>query len=220
MNPEIKSYKHIISIALGFIITIALYFAFLHSPYFEIVKTWATGNVLLLSFILTIIKIVGIVWPPIPGGLLTLGAIPILGWLPAYLSDLAGSLIGSSIAYYIGLKWGKSFLLKIFDQSIINKIEQIKIREKHELELVFFTRIFGGNIIEAICYGAGVLKIPFHKFLLGTILSHITVVLPFYYFASSIFSGQKIYINILIAIGALIFISIFKKRYLQTTEEK
>src|SRR6185503_2202024 len=114
---QIKSYKQIYLLLAFTVATIVAYFWFIKSPYFDDLQTWASAHFWLFISLLVLIKIAGIVWPPINGGLLTLGAIPVVGWLPAYLADLTGSTIGSSIAFFIARKWGLDFMRKIFDAS-------------------------------------------------------------------------------------------------------
>jgi uncharacterized membrane protein YdjX (TVP38/TMEM64 family) len=121
---KIKDYKHIIIFTVGLLVTIVAYLWFIKSPYFEIFKIWAEKNFVLYVFILVTLKTIGLIWPPLPGGLLTAGSIPVLGWLPAYLSDLMGSIMGASAAYYIAQKWGYKFINKIFDEVTIEKIKK------------------------------------------------------------------------------------------------
>ncbi|MBI5358232.1 hypothetical protein HZB69_01210 [Candidatus Amesbacteria bacterium] len=93
-----------------------------------------------------ILKVLGIVWPPLPGGILTLDAIPFIGWFPAYLVDFFGSTVGSSVAFLIGRKYGYPFLQKLFDESTIDKIKHLKIKPHREIEAVTALRIFIGSL--------------------------------------------------------------------------
>ena len=212
---KIKDYKHIIIFTVGLLVTIVAYLWFIKSPYFEIFKIWAEKNFVLYVFILVTLKTIGLIWPPLPGGLLTAGSIPVLGWLPAYLSDLMGSIMGASAAYYIAQKWGYKFINKIFDEVTIEKIKKFKIKKHREIEAVFFSRIFGGTIVEAICYAAGLLNINFKNYLTGTIASHVAIGLPFYFFTNNLFEGKNFIISFLIAIAFIPWLLIARKRYLE-----
>lgn len=212
---KIKDYKHIIIFVIGLALTLTAYFWFIQSPYFDVFKIWTARNFILYLFILVILKTVGLIWPPLPGGLLTAGSIPVLGWLPAYLSDLTGSIIGASAAYYIAQKWGYKFISKIFDEITIEKIRNIKIKKHRELEAIFFSRIFGGTIVEAICYAAGLLNINFINYLIGTIASHVALGLPFYFFTNNLFEGKNFIVSFLIAVAFIPWLLIAKKRYLE-----
>jgi len=207
---EIKSYKHILSVALFSLATIALYVWFVNSEHFVAFKAWSLAHKPLFFLSLIFIKISGIVWPPINGGLLTLGSIPVVGWLPAYLTDLVGSIIGTSIAYAIAYRWGEVILHKIFDEVTVKRILSVKIKPNKELEAMFVFRLFGGTVVEAIAYGAGVLKVRYHNFLIGNTISHVLVGVPLYYLTSSLFGGRNFVIN-LIFMACLVSVFLFAK---------
>lgn len=71
--------------------SIFVYYLFSKSIYFQIFFSWSRQNIGLFVIVLFLLKILGIVWPPLPGGVFTLAAIPFIGWFPAYLVDFAGS---------------------------------------------------------------------------------------------------------------------------------
>lgn len=212
---QIKDYKHILFFTAAMAATLAAYFWFIKTPYFEIFKSWSQENFKLYFSILVFIKTVGIIWPPLPGGILTLGSIPILGWLPAYLSDLLGSILGASGAYLIARKWGYHFIKKIFDEITIEKIRKIKIKKHREIEAIFFFRIFGGTIVEAVCYAAGILNINYLNFLIGTVSSHAALGLPFYFFTNNLFEGKNFIINLILIAIFIPWALIAKKRYFE-----
>src|SRR3989344_6900096 len=97
------------------IATIILYIWFIRTPYFEAFNVWTRHNSITFYASLLVAKIAAIVWPPLPGSLFTFGAIPFIGWFQSYLVDMIGSLIGASIAYFLGKKYGYPFLKKIFN---------------------------------------------------------------------------------------------------------
>jgi len=199
-----------------FLVTLVLVYWFMKSPQFVVVDSWVKQNTLLYVVVLFVYKTIGILWPPIPAGLLTLLSIPFLGWFGAYLVDLIGSITGGSIAYFLGQKYGLTLLKKIFDENMIEKIKKAKIKKGKEIEAVFMYRVFlGTTILEAIYYGAGLLKVGFGKFLIGATLSHIAVGVPMFILAQNIFGGKNIVITIaLIAVG-VIFVYKTKGRYFE-----
>jgi uncharacterized membrane protein YdjX (TVP38/TMEM64 family) len=216
---KIKTYKHIIVFILASIVTVLLYIWFSNSIYFEGFKHWSQSNLILYISILLLIKIVGIIWPPIPGGIFTIASIPIIGWQFAYMADLFGSIIGSSFAFFIARKWGFQVLKKIFDDSTLEKIRNIKVKKHKEIETIFLMRLFGGSIIEVICYGAGVLGISYRNYLVATIASHIPVGVPLFYLANN-FLGDVLSRNGLLISGFFLCLAIFifykfKHRYFE-----
>ena len=198
------------------IATIAGYWWFFNSPYWELFFNWSQENLTLFFATLLVIKISGTIYPPIPGGLITMGAIPFLGWIPAYTADFLGSMLGSSGAYILGKRYGKRFLLKLFDKSTMERITRMRVKTGKEVESVFVLRILtGGTLIEAVCYGAGLLHIPYFKFLIGSALSHLTIGVPHFYLARSIFESKNVVISIVGIIASIIVLYKIKGRYFE-----
>ena len=197
-------------------ITIIFVYLFSKSIYFSLLNSWIQSNVVLYVASLFFIKVIGIVWPPISGGIFTLASIPFLGWKLAFITDLSGSTVGGLIAYFLGKKYGFPFLVKLLGNDIVAKIKKIKIKKGREIEAVFIYRfLFGSVILEAIYYGAGVLNVNFGKFVIGAILSHVVIGIPIFYLASSIFSGPNMVFTISLSIIALVVILKTKGRYFE-----
>lgn len=199
-----------------FILTLVLFYWFFKSPYFFIVDTWVKANILTYSLFLVFIKILGIIFPPISGGIFTLASIPFLGWTMAYIIDLIGSISGGIFAYFLAKKYGHKLLFKILGSDLTSKIERIKIQKNREIEAVFIYRVaLGSTILEAVYYGAGFLKVGFKNFLIGSVLSHIAVGVPSFYLASNIFNGQNIVLTIILTIIGILFVLFTKARYFE-----
>lgn len=199
-----------------FVITIILFYSFSKTTYFLGLDSWIKSNMILYTVSLFVIKVIGILWPPVSGGIFTIASIPFLGWKMAFIIDMLGSTVGGTIAYMLGKKYGFPFLGKILDASIVEKIKSVKIKRGKEIEAVFVYRLlFGSVIVEAIYYGAGVLNIHFGKFLIGVTLSHLLIGIPIFILASTIFSGANIVLTVLLAVIALIFILKTKGRYFE-----
>ena len=213
---KIKNHKHIIFFGAAFGGTFLAYLWFVQTPYFETFKLWSQGNLALYFAILALIKVIGIIWPPLPGGIFTLASIPILGWPLAYLADLTGSIIGSSAAFFIAKKWGWDFIKKIFDADIIEKIKKIRIKKSKEIESIFLMRIFGGTIIEAVCYGAGMFGVSYRNFLIGSILSHPAFSIPLFYFAGSIMNGSGVFLGGFMLLFIVVLFYKLKHRYFES----
>ena len=210
-----KTHKHIIILAVAALATLLFYLWFVRSTYFEGFKIWSQSNLVIYISALLVIKILGIVWPPIPGGIFTLASVPILGWKLAYGVDLLGSAIGSSMAFFIARKWGWQFLRKIFDDAALAKIKRVKIKKEREFETIFLMRIFGGTIVEVVCYGAGVLDVGYGNYLFATILSHLPLGIPLFYAAGSILNGNGAVLSLVFLAFAVLLFYKFKNRYFE-----
>lgn len=199
-----------------FVLTMLLFYWFSKTHYFLNLDAWIKSNLVLYIVSLFLVKISGIIWPPISGGVFTLASIPFIGWELAFAIDMTGSTVGGVVAYKLGEKYGYPFLNKILDTNIVEKIKKIKIKKGKEIEAVFIYRLlFGSVIVEAIYYGAGVLRINFYKFIAGMTLSHLLTGIPIFFLASTIFSGANVFLSIFLAGLALIFIIKTKGRYFE-----
>ena len=189
---------------------------FANTEYFSYVIEWAQENSSLFLIFLFVFKFIGIVWPPIAGGILTISAIPIIGWQSAYLIDLSGSIAGGTLSYYLGYKYGEKFLKKFFDKNVIDKIKNLKIKKDRELEALLVYRVlFGFTIIEAIYYGAGLLKVGFKNFFVAAVISHLAIGIPTFYFLNNVFSGGSVVVAAVSLMIAIPFFLRFKSRYFE-----
>jgi len=211
---KLKSHKHLIVLVAAAAATIVFYVWFVNSDYFGAFKAWSLKNLPIYVLALLSLKIIGIVWPPIPGGVLTLASVPVLGWKLAYTVDIVGSIIGSSIAYFIAKRSGLKFMRKIFDDETIARITRLKIKKDREIEAIFLMRLFGGTVVEVICYGAGVLGVRYRNFLLASVLSHLPLGIPIFILADNLLAGKGFMSVILIAIVIVLFYKL-RHRYFE-----
>lgn len=94
IKKYLGGYTFAIIIASAFILTLLGYSQFSHSEAFVEFTEWSRQNIFLLILILFFIKLIGIVWPPLPGIVFMIGAIPLIGWLPVFLIDFSGAILG------------------------------------------------------------------------------------------------------------------------------
>ena len=213
---KFKQNINMLYIGLGSLLVIISYIWFSKTVYFQALFDWAQQNLYLFIGTLYVIKVVGIIFPPIPGGLLTLGAIPFIGWQKAYMVDIAGSITGSSVAYFLGKKYGYKILGKLFDGKAIERFKIIKIKKNREIESMFLLRIaLGGTVSELLCYGARLLKVSYPNFLIGSTLSHIVIGVPTYYFANNLLDTSRVVVNVLILAILIPLLWKLRARYLE-----
>lgn len=213
MRLTISRALSIAAIAITFAATIVAYVWFIRSPHFVTFMKWARTHETELLVALVVWKVAAIVWPPIPGSLVTFGAIPILGWFPAYLADFTGTAIGSAIAYWIAYHWGTKFVAHILGKSTADKLQSFQVPADREFEAVFVFRILGAGMVEAICYAGGLLRIRFDKFMLAILLSHAVLGLPAFYLGRDLFQG-RFWTSALLLLTFIVFVVFLRKRYL------
>ncbi len=130
---------------------------------------------------------------------------PFLGGIYALL----GNILGAGIAFQISKHWIRDFVEKKVPKEIKNKFD--KVSKKHGPLAVFILRLNPFTTTDFVNYVAGISKIPFWKFILGTTLGLAPLVFIQSYLGQSITENPiilKIFIilSILYVIG---FIGIF-----------
>lgn len=216
MTKHYKTHIFIVISSIFFIISFVAYSLFTRTPQFLSFYSWAQNNLLFFFLLLFLLKILGGVYPPLPGGLITIGAIPIIGWFPAYIIDFLGSTAGGTISYYLGHKYGLVFLRKFLDHGTVENIQKIKIKKDRELESMFVLRLLlGSTIIEAINYGAGLLRVKYSNFLMGSIASHIVYGIPTFLIGESLLKGQNTVVSLVTILIALLIFMKIKGRYFE-----
>ncbi|MDZ7586725.1 MAG: hypothetical protein U0946_03130 [Patescibacteria group bacterium] len=150
-----------------------------------LLKDWYSFTQVDLSFefILMIIlaKAMSIVYPPLPGIILTLAMIPILGWYKAYLVELLGSLLGVTAAYWLGYKYGVKIIDWIAGKTLLNKIKAIKLKPGNQFEAAFVLRTAsGGTLSDVLAWGASLIGLRYWPYLLGHLANHLLATLPIF----------------------------------------
>jgi len=198
------------------IVFLLLYSFFVKSLYFQRLDSWVKLNRGFFLLLLFLWKVVATVWPPLTGGLATLGAIPFIGWELAYLTDFSGSIAAGIIDYYLGRKYGVWILNKLFDEEVVEKIKKVKVKKAREIEAVFVYRVlFGSTIVEGIYYGAGVLGVSFKNFLIAAVFSHLTVGVPTFYLVRNILETRNIVLSVVSLLIAIPIFIKFRNRYFE-----
>ena len=196
------------------ILSVVLYLWFIKLPIFQHFVLWVQQNLLLYFLFLIFLKILGIVWPPLPGGLFTLGSIPAIGWELAYIADLIGSVIGSSGAFFIGRKYGFRLLRRFFDLSTVEKIQNARIKKGKEFEAIVVLKFVYFSVGEVVSYGAGLLGISYSKFIIGSFLAW-QINIPIFFMVSKALDEKLLIINAITIVFAILLFYKLKGRYFE-----
>ena len=112
-----------------------------------------------------LLQIIQIIIPVIPGGLSCVIGVLVFGPLFGFLYNFAGMLIGSALAFWIGKKCGKTFILKFVSQSKYQKYE-VWLEKGKKFNIFFALAIFfPGSPDDLLCMIAGMTFMSFKKFL-------------------------------------------------------
>ena len=174
-------------------------------------------NLSLGAMILIILaKAMSIVYPPLPGIILTLAMVPILGWQKAYVVELAGSLLGVTTVYWLGKKYGEKLIKWIAGENLLAKIKAVKLKPGNQFEAAFVLRTAsGGALSDTLAWGASLIGLRYFPYLLGHLVNHILVTLPIF-----LLVGFSIKVHSWLLIGPVMLIAWllvwkFKGRYFE-----
>lgn len=146
-------------------------------------------------------RILSIVIPPLPGGLVSIALIPVFGWWKSFIYAAIGILTGTSVAFALARRYREPFVKKFVPLQQLHHWQE-KISEKRQFWTFVGIRFATGSIMDYISYIAGLSKITFKNFFLATSVS-LTSELVLYYV------GEKVYkASAYIAIGAVIFFAL------------
>jgi len=131
-----------------------------------------------------IIKIAGMIYPPINGSVLTIAMIPVLGWKLAYLLDFLGSTVGIYITYILGNKYGDRIIIKLAGQNTLDKIKKIRLKNQNQIETAIILRLAPLGLSDVIAWGASTIGFRIKAFIVGSVIAHVVGNLPFFFLIS------------------------------------
>ena len=207
----------------GPVLMVGVYFAFVFAGYVLYTSGmlnglifWAKQNLVVYFIFIVAVKTMGLIFPPIPGGLVTWGSIIVIGWQAAFAADFVGGIFGATANYYMGKKWGMAIVEKIFGERISTKIAKMKIRKGREVESVAIFKIAGGGtIVEAISFFAGIIGLNLKQFLIGSAIASFVIGVPTYVLTDNLLSSRNIILNLVaIVIGFFVLYKV-KGRYFE-----
>lgn len=215
---HIKKLGFAIVLGVAFLITLVLYSQFSQTESFNDLIAWSQQNVIILIVLLALIKIIGIIWPPLPGMVFVVAAIPVIGWFPAFLIDFFGALLGATVAFNLSRKYGEVIVLKLFGKSGLKQVKRFKLNPKNEFEAIVLMRFFMGSISELISYGLGLTNMKFRNYFWGTFLSYLVVGVPLFYMLGLVLSTNNLLFSVIpLAVGIAIIL-ILRNRYFSIEE--
>lgn len=207
--------KHIAisGVAILILLFLLLVFIFFNPYQLETTLEFAKGHLYAGAIFLVLLRILGMIIPMIPGGIVSFALIPVFGWFPTYIYTATGIFIGTSIAFLLAKIYKKPLLVRFVSLKRIEEVEKQLSGKKEFFALVAF-RLFTVPVVDISSYVAGFTKISYKKFALATFLATLPLNLTFYFgetFYKVIF-GKNIFIGIIVILilGSIYFII---KRY-------
>ncbi len=204
----------VIALFLGIAPLLVHFFNDSTSVHSVIVTLQAHQAVFLVALLLG--KALSIIYPPLPGAILSLSAIPVVGWAWAYTIDILGSLIGSSISYFLGKKYGEPILKWAIGERFTTKVTSIRVKPGNQMVATFMLRIAsGGMLSDGLAWGASLIGLRYRSFITGYLASHVLTTLPIFYLLSLSLNIKSWIILVPITVAAWLIIYKFKGKYFE-----
>ncbi len=153
--------------------------------------------------ILILWRILGILVPAIPAGIVSFAAVPIFGWLATYIYTLTGILMGTSISFWLARRFREPLVGKFVPLKKLHQLEG-ELSERKRFMAIVALRLFTVPVMDFSSYAAGLTRISFPKFFLATLLASLPDIAIFYF-------GEQLFRtvfgkSVIIAVGALFFL--------------
>jgi len=150
-------------------------------------------------------RILGIIVPAIPAGVVSFAVVPIFGWQLTYVYTLIGILIGTSTSFWLARRFREPLVARFIPLQKIHKLED-RLSHKKRFAAIVALRLFTVPVMDFSSYIAGLTKISFPKFFLATLVASVPDIGILYF-------GEELYKrvfgkSIAIGVGVLFFIAL------------
>ncbi len=207
------------SIAVGivtFILTAAAFVFFLAfvPKYQTEIISFTVSYPLFAPIIIVVWRIIAIIIPPLPGGVLSFAAVPIIGWFGAYVYGEIGVIIGATLAFFIARKFREPVAKRFVPIQSLHVWED-KLSKKQEFLAFLGIRIAGASVMDFISYAAGLSKIGYKKFIIATVIAELPIAIWYYFgeVAYNEYAKKSGFLSGVILIILLIVIFYFVKNH-------
>jgi len=150
-------------------------------------------------------RILGIIVPAIPAGVVSFAVVPLFGWQLTYVYTLIGIVMGTSTSFWLARRFREPLVARFLPLQKIHKLED-SLSHKKRFAAIVALRLFTVPVMDFSSYIAGLTKISFAKFFFATIIASIPDIGIFYF-------GEELYKrvfgkSIAIGVGMLFFIAV------------
>jgi len=173
--------KHLAAGFIGILSLIALLLVVIFfNPYkLNSALEFTSEHLIIGAVFLMLLRTLSNVLPVIPGGMIALATIPILGWPVAFACNMAGIMLGKSIAFFLARIYREPLVKKFASLNKIHQLEKQLSGKKQFIALVAF-KMFTVPVVDVSSYVIGLTKISFLKFTLATFLAALPTLVTFY----------------------------------------
>ncbi len=154
-----------------------------------------------------IARIIAVVIPMLPGVIVDIPAIIVLGWWQAFLLAEVAIMAGAMIAFYIARYFREPVIRHIVALEKLEEWEQ-KFSERQTFWILVLIRIPAFAVFDIINYAAGLTKMKPTVFFFATLIGSFPSIFLFFYLGERAFAGKFIYI---VALAVLVTLWVFYK---------
>lgn len=178
MNKKLRN--RITAMIIAIALAVLIYFIFKGNLYGSIknifsspqaFKNFVLNQGIWAPLVFLVLQVAQVIISPIPGNLTSLAGGALFGGLNASLLSGFAIITGSIIAFYLARILGKPLVLKLVGEFTFNKYNKIFLdKGTFTLFLLFLLPLFPDD---ALCFLAGLSKLPFRHFLLYIIIGRL-----------------------------------------------
>lgn len=140
--------------------------------------------------VLLMLRMVSIVIPALPGTVYSVLAGGLLGFSVGLVVICLADLISCSISFFLSRRYGRKLVQTMVGEKFIDRVDRLS--EKH-LENNFFllSGFLMTGFFDFVCYGAGLTKIEWRKFMLALVISILVSNPPIVALGAGVLEGGK-----------------------------
>ena len=147
---------------------------------------------------------------PLPANVITITNALVFGPFWGSLLSWFSMLLGSALCFILSRTLGKKFAVRIVGKSLETAEQFFK---KYGLQSVFIVRIMPFVPFDAVSYGAGLVGVPFSKFILATAIGIIPSVLIYSYIGTMVIGSYWWVLGGVATVSGLVLL--FGRKYLK-----
>lgn len=170
--------------------------------YVGVLTDFAKRYPVLAPAILVLWRMLAIVVPPIPGGLISISLIPVFGWFHTFIYTSIGVLVGTSICFFLARKFREPFVKRFVPLRQLHEWQD-KISERTQFVSFLGIRLTTGSVMDYISYVAGLSKMRFRIFFTATLISLGSDAVLYY------LGGRAFEVSAYLAIGLVVLFGLF-----------
>ena len=175
----------------------------------------AFGSLSWLVYI--VIVILEVLLAPIPGIIMYSAGVAIFNPLIGIALTLIGNIIGASLAYFLARRYAGFYFERLIGEKKLESFS--KYNKKYGALVLFVLRLNPITSSDIFSYLAGIIEIPYKKFILSTTLGLIPTIMIISYFGE-LFINESPFLKLFFFIIALVYILVFIYGYYKIGKEK